>query len=263
MDVPKRRNSGQVLLIAAFIMAFLLLSAELYIFEVGKIIYRIESNSLGDSIFAIERGSRRVVIGSLANISQGGSNLTLATNLARWGSFVWNQHLNVKSLLNFTGRDTPPYTSGLWIDWSRTDGIGVSGAFVNFSLNLSGMQATAQTEYYENVTTSVNVVDGMYRKLEGEGMELKKQVNVTCRILNEGEPALAKNVTLFFEDDGDLSTQNWIGADSPSIADYGNGTYFLSFIAETQTRNDPMLISAQVRDLRDIFVLANATCIEI
>jgi hypothetical protein len=115
------------------------------------------------------------------------------------------------------------------------------------------MQAAVQTEYDENVTTLVNIVGGTYKKLEGEGMELKKQVNVTCRILNEGEPALARNVTLFFEEDGDLSTQEW---------DYGNGTYFLSFIAETQTRNDPVLVSAQVYDLRGIFVLANATCTE-
>ena len=73
---------------------------------------------------------------------------------------------------------------------------------------------------------------------------------------------MAKNITLFFEEDGDLSTQEWIEADSPNITDYGNGTYFLSFIAETQTRNDPVLVSAQVYDLRGIFVLANATCIE-
>jgi hypothetical protein len=262
VEMTKKRNSGQVLLIAAFIMAFLLLSAELYIFEVGKIIYEIKSNSLGDSIFAIELGSRHVVVGSLANISQGGSDQILATNLARWSSFVWSQYPSRKSLLNFTRRDTPPYSSGIWIDWSGTDGIGVSGAFVNFFLDLSGMQAAVQTEYDENVTTLVNIVGGTYKKLEGEGMELKKQVNVTCRILNEGEPALAKNVTLFFEEDGDLSAQEWIEADSPNIIDYGNGTYFLSFIAETQTRNDPVLVSAQVYDLRGIFVLANATCTE-
>jgi hypothetical protein len=87
-------------------------------------------------------------------------------------------------------------------------------------------------------------------------------VNVTCTVFNEGEPALAKNITLFYEKDGDLSVQEWIPVDSPSSTDYGNGTYFMSFIAETQTHNDPVLVSVHVHDLRDIFVQANTTCTE-
>jgi len=49
---------------------------------------------------------------------------------------------------------------------------------------------------------------------------------------------------------------------STNNIDYGNGTYRMSFIAETESVNDPMLISAQVYDMRGIFVLANATCSE-
>ena len=118
--------------------------------------------------------------------------------------------------------------------------------------------ADLQLEHTTNITTRLDV-EGTYSKLEGTS----KQVNVTCRIFNEGEPALASNLTLYYEHDGDLAVQDWIPADSPTITDYGNGTYTISFTAETQTSDDPMLVSAHVYDLRGILVLANATCTEI
>ncbi|PVX25937.1 MAG: hypothetical protein CW716_07010 [Candidatus Bathyarchaeum sp.] len=56
--------------------------------------------------------------------------------------------------------------------------------------------------------------------------------------------------------------QNQVAAPSPSVTDYGNGTYTISFTAETQAENDPMIVSAHLYDLREIFLLANVTCSE-
>ncbi|MDI6904309.1 MAG: hypothetical protein QMD13_02290 [Candidatus Bathyarchaeia archaeon] len=70
---------------------------------------------------------------------------------------------------------------------------------------------------------------------------------------NEGEQALAKNITLFYEDLG-----NWILVDASnnlSIVDCDNGTYLISFTIETLS--DVVQVSAHVHDLRDIFVQAN------
>jgi subtilase family serine protease len=122
-------------------------------------------------------------------------------------------------------------------------------------LNSSGTSATCYSEYAINVTSELNV-NGQYTLLNGS----LKQVNLTCNILNEGKPALAQNFTVYYEQDGSLSTEEWIQVASPSITDYGNGTYRMSFTANTTSPADPMLISVYSQDLRHVFVKANVTC---
>ena len=251
-----RKNSGQTLIITSLVVALLLLSVVYYIFEVERKSVIQTTTPLNSYVLAIKLGSRNTVISALANVSNGGENEILTANLDRLSSIIGNQSHFGKCILSFTPLNSSPYQSGIWISWG-SNGLGVSSAYANFSLDFTGMQADVQLEYDVNITTTLNV-EGVYSKLE----DVKKQVNVTCRVFNEGEPALAKNITLFYESDGDLSIQEWIPVDSPSITDYGNGTYFMSFIAETKTRNDPLLVSAQVHDLRDIFVQANTTCTE-
>jgi hypothetical protein len=82
------------------------------------------------------------------------------------------------------------------------------------------------------------------------------QANLTVNLLNEGKPALAQNFTFYFEN----ATEGWVKVDSPSINDFGNGTYAVSFIAETYQPSDPLLVSMLCQDQRGIFVGANATC---
>lgn len=70
-------------LLGVLLIALILLSVELHVYEVGKAIGEANPNSLSDSIFTVRLGSRHVVVGSLANISQGGANQNLETNLER------------------------------------------------------------------------------------------------------------------------------------------------------------------------------------
>ena len=107
--------------------------------------------------------------------------------------------------------------------------------------------------YAVNITTAVSL-NGSYTKLAG----MEKLVTLTCKVHNEGEPALAKNITLYYENLG-----NWTLVDASnnlSIADYGIGTYLISFTAETAS--EVVQVSAHVHDLRDILVQANTTCYE-
>ncbi len=214
------------------------------------------ATTLNSHVLATKLGLRNTVTSALVNVSNGGENGILSTNLNKYASIVGNQSYFGKCTVLFTELDVSPYQSGMWISWG-SDGTGVSSAYANFTLVFTRTEANVQLEHAINVTTGLDV-EGNYSKLGGTS----KQVNVTCRIFNEGEVALANNITLYYEHDGDPSDQNWIAADSPSITDYGNGTYTISFTAETQTINDPMLVSAQVYDLRDIFVMANVTCTE-
>ncbi|MCJ7721562.1 hypothetical protein MUO98_04060 [Candidatus Bathyarchaeota archaeon] len=215
------------------------------------------ATTLNSHVFATKLGLKNTVTNSLVNVSVGGTNETLTANLNTYVNFVGAQSYFGKCVTLFTVLDASPYQSGIWLSWG-SDGTGVSSAYANYTLIFTKTESDVQLEHTTNITTRLNI-QGTYSKLEGT----LKQVNITCRIFNENEPALAQNITLFYEHDGDPSAQEWIAAPSPSITDYGNGTYKISFTAETQTITAPLLVSAQVYDLRGVFVLANFTCTEI
>ena len=102
-------------------------------------------------------------------------------------------------------------------------------------------------------------MNGQYSLVNGS----LRQVDLTCNILNEGKPALAQNFTVYYEQDGSLSTEEWVQVTAPSINDYGNGTYAISFTAETTNQDDPMLVSVHSHDLRHILTIANVTCAQV
>ena len=251
-----RRNSGQVLIITALTIALLILSLVYGVFEAGRRSEMWSTATLNSPAYAAKLGLRNTVTSSLVNVSNGGENDVLSTNLNKYAATVGNQPFFGKCSILFTVSDALPYQSGTWISWG-SDGVGVSSAYANFTLVFTKTDSDLQLEHAINITTTLDV-SGTYATLEGA----TKQVNVTCEIFNEGEPALAENLTLYYDYDGDLETPDWTAANSPSITDYGNGTYTVSFTAETQASGDSMIVSAQVHDLRGIFVMANVTCTE-
>jgi len=250
--VRPRKNSGQILLITAFIMASLLLSAQLYILEVGKNSGETGAESLGDFMQSVKLGSRHVIFGSLANASNGGPGDVLELNLRRWASFVGSQYLHGKSTLNYTVAETTTYSTGLWLDWGVSS-YGVSSAFANFTHSLSGREADVEQPYFINATTSL-VISSTNRRLN----ETSRQVNVTLNLLNEAEPALADSITTHYR-----VSNNWLIPDETNnyvLQNYGNGTYLASFTATFPSSQ--VEVSAHVVDHRDIFVQANVTSTE-
>jgi hypothetical protein len=253
---PNRHNSGQVLIIASLVVTMLLLSTAIYVTETEKDTAAHESEVKPD-FAAYKLGTMNTIISALANISNGGSASVLAADLNQFKSVVAEQSYGAILRMDYTLLSSAPYQEGIWISWSSS-GVGVSSAYANFALNASGTSATYYSEYAINVTSEINV-SGYYSSLNGS----QKQTNVILTVLNEGKPALAQNFTIYYEQDGSLSTEEWIQAASPSVTDYGNGTYLTSFTAETANPDDPLLVSVQCRDLRGIFVMANATCTQV
>jgi len=245
-------NSGQILLIAAFIMASLLLSAQLYILEVGKISGDTNSDFLNDFLLSVRLGSRHVIIGSLANISNGGSRSIVEQNLREWTEFIGSQYLHGKNTVNFTLEETTPYSSGTWLFWGA-NGYGVSSAYADFTHSLAGRETNADLTYSVNVTTAL-FIESTNRRLN----ETTSQVNVTMNALNEAYPALAKQITVCYR-----VSDTWLIPDFASgytLQDYGNGTYVTSFTAITSLIDE---VSVHVIDCRGIYVQANATSTEI
>jgi hypothetical protein len=252
-SVSSRQSSGQILVIAVLVVSLVLLSTQVYIFEVGRSLSEIRSVRVNDFVLAIKLGSEHVVAGSLADVSTGADSVVLYSNLENWATFIGGFYQLGRPVLNFTLRDASPYASGLRLSWD-IDGFGVTSAYADFNFSLLDGQVSVQLPYALNVTTTL-FVGGIHRNLQGDIM----QVNVTCRVLSDGAPALAENLTVLYQKSG-----AWLRADakdSYSLTDYGNGTYLVIFEQEylpLETVN----VSAQVYDSRGIYVQANVTCTE-
>ncbi len=249
----RKNSSGQLLIVAALAIAIIISSTTIYVYELSKETNSTYASSISNFILALKQNTRNTVIGSLANISNGGEKTVLTANLNELSQvFRSLNHFEICQL-DFTVFNGSNYDSGIWLSWNTSD-LGVSSAYANFTLKVYSTTANVTTSYAVNITTTVTI-NGNYTELVGD----EKLVNLTCKMYNEGEPALAKNISLFYEKLG-----SWIPVDSSnnlSIKDYGNGTYAISFTVDVPS--EQVLVSAHVYDLRDIFVRANTTCSQV
>jgi len=252
-EMNKKQNKGQVILIAVLAMALILLSTQIYVFEVQMSTINLNSNPLNDYLFAIKLGSRNVVIGSIANVSGGGSHTVFVANLDKWVALVDKQNQFGRSTLNYTMEETAPYMSGIWLFWG-TEGFGVTSASAHFTFNLSDRGVDADLSYFINITTTL-MVEGTYRTMGAD----EKEVNVTFNLLNEGKSALADQFTLYYQVLGSWLVPN--ASNNYAVSDYGNGTYRASFRASISSPN--VEVSVRIRDQREVLVQANATCSQV
>jgi hypothetical protein len=254
--ISKRGSSGQVLIIASLVITLLLLSTALYVSEIAKNAAVYEAR-IDPAFSAYKLSVTNTVISALANISSGGSADVLVEDLNQFKSVVTRHSFNAIVKMDFTPFNVTPYQDGVWVSWGSS-GRGISSAYVNLVLNSSGTSVNYYSEYAINVTSEI-IVNGQYSLLNGS----LRQVDLTCNILNEGKPALAQNFKIYYEQDGSLSPEEWVQVASPSITDDGNGTYVISFAAETTNPDDPMLVSVHSQDQRHILTTANVTCAKI
>lgn len=249
----RANNSGQLLVVAALAIAIIISSTTLYVYELSKETNSIHDSSISNFVLALEQATKNTMISSLANISTEGDKTILVANLNELSQvFRSLNHFGICHL-TFTPLSDSNYDSGVWLSWNISD-TGVSSVYANFTLRIHGIAENVTVNYAVNITTTITI-SGYYVRIVGN----EKQVHLTCNVYNEGKPALAKNITLFYEMFG-----SWTSVDSsnnPSVRDYGNGTYRISFTVVTTS--DTVQVSAYVYDSRDIFVQANTTCSEV
>lgn len=214
------------------------------------------ADRLSDMFQMCKLGTTHAVVSALANISNGGNMNVLVDDLNSFKSVLINHSYDAIVQLNANPLSVSPYVNGVWVSWGQ-NGEGISSAYVDFALNYSGLSSTTWSGYSVNITSAISVA-GQYTTVNGS----LKQTNVTCTLLNEGKPALARNFTVYYEDDGSLVTEEWLKVQSLTIMDYGNGTYSLSFWAETLNPANPLIVSVCCHDTRSILVHANVTCVE-
>ncbi|MGB9960213.1 MAG: hypothetical protein ACPLKQ_06815 [Candidatus Bathyarchaeales archaeon] len=243
--------SGQLLIVAALAIAILISSTTIYVYELSGERQNGEDFFISDFVFAVKQGSRNAVISALANASNGGEKTILADNLNSLSQAYIR--LNQRGIwrLSYTVRDNANYEGGIWLSWG-TNGLGVSSAYANFTLAVYDLTFNVTMHYAVNITTAITV-NGYYTT-NGTA----KTVSLYCQVFNEGEPALAKRLTVFYENLGVWVPVN--ASNSLSITDYGNGTYALSFTVNVPSEIVQILV--HVEDLRGILVQAGLSCRE-
>ena len=245
----RHNNSGQLLIVAALAIAILISSTTTYVYELSRETSNTNTSSLNDFVLAIKQSTRNVVLSSLANVSNGGVNTILTENLNLFSHVVRDLYRLGINNLQFTVRDDSNYNEGLRFSRGNS-GVGVSSASANFMLQVFAETTNINLQYEINMTTVVTI-NGSYIALDDNA----KNVSLTCNVENEGQPALAKSLVMFYNNAG-----NWTQVDTAnnlSIIDHGDGTYTVSFTVAVE---DPVQVSVQVLDLRSIFVSANMTC---
>jgi hypothetical protein len=245
----KRNNSGQLLIVAALAIAILISSTTTYVYELTTESSGTNNSSINDFVFVIKQSSRNVVISSLANVSNGGVNAILRENFNLFSQVLRNMYQLGINNLEFTVQNDSSYSEGSRLSWGNS-GVGVSSASANFTLRVYAETVNVTVEYAVNITTVVTA-SGSYNALVGNA----KNVTVACNIKNEGQPALAKSLAVFCNNAG-----NWTQVDAAndlSVIDHGDGMYAISFMVAVE---DPVQVSVQVLDLRNVFVYANMTC---
>jgi len=244
----RQNSSGQVIIITALLVALLSLSTAMYVINTEK---EVPSGNIGENnVFqAYKQSASNTLISALANITNGGNSSVLNADLNRLTGAIVNDSYNAIVQINYVPLNSAGYQNGIWISWGA-DGQGISSACANFVFDSHDPSTFSNFEYDANVTTEVNVSG--YSQLNSSLM----QVNLTVNLLNEGEPALAKNFVLYFEG----GTGSWVNVDSPALTDFRNGTYLASFTTETAQSSDPLLVSLLCQDMRGIVVGANVTC---
>ena len=250
----RKNNSGQVLILAALAIAFIISSVMVYVYQTSRTLSVEHPSILNGFARNVKLGSRNLMIGSLANISWGGSNQTLRNNLQRWESFVESHYYLGECAFSFELCEDYPYSSGLRIFWG-TNGFGVSSAKADFSLNLTDENGDISTRYSVNVTTHI-MISATSQWLWGLHL-----INVTIQVFNEDSPALCKNLTVYYADKFGFWHEAGL-LSSYVLEDYGNGTYVAKFIVGSP-RVENRAIRVECFDQREIYVKAITTAEDI
>src|SRR5208283_4708 len=127
----KHNSSGQVIIITALLVATLLLSTAIYVFETEKELPTVDTGK--ENVFtAYQQSIRNTLISALANVTVTNDGypgvLTADLNELNWA--ITNDSYQAILQMNYTPLNVGPYLNGIWKSWGA-DGVGVSSAYVS------------------------------------------------------------------------------------------------------------------------------------
>jgi hypothetical protein len=241
-----RSNQGQVLIVAALVIAVMLLSTALYIADAQKTQLKADAETSLNLPF-YKQGIEHTMICALVNISNGGDPGILQTDLDSFNTFVSENSFEAFFTAEVTLRDTDDYQNGVW-QVQNQSGTSIISAYATLNVDSSGTNEEMQSVFDKNVTSMIQT-QGSYTQ-----DNTSKQVQLTCQVFNEGQSALAGNFSVSYEKDGSLESENWTTIESPNIINPGDGTYTISFEAPADQPENPLLIWLSCQDQRGILL---------
>jgi hypothetical protein len=244
MAKPRRANQGQVLIVAALVIVIMLLSTAIYIADIQKSQLKAQAET-GLNLPFYKQGIQHTMQSALANISSGGDTDVLQTNIDSFNTFMVETSFNFFFTSQATYRATGGYYNGVLQVQNQT-GTAIISAYATFNVASTGTKEQTQSNFDMNVTSMIQT-SGTYSQ-DGNS----KHVQLTCKVSNEGQPALARNFGVSFENDGSLDTENWTTVEAPTITDHGDGSYTITFNADTDQPENQLLIWLSCQDQREI-----------
>jgi hypothetical protein len=241
-------TKGQVIVITALLIALIILATQVYVTQLILQAPIVEQNQY-DLYPSYQQNLKSAILSALANITNNGVTQVLAEDMAKlnpvYSSRIYQQFFQV----DFTLSSNAPYQNGLWIDNGQLNHA-IVAAQVSYGINSTESTKTSIAQ------GSVSIISEAY--LSGRISQInenEKQANLTLRIINEGIPALASNISCFYQGE-----TGWVQAEPLSIFDFGNGTSTIGFIAQSSQSSSQLNVSTNVLDQRGITMRVNATC---
>ena len=118
-------------------------------FEAGRKTETRSATTLNDYVIATKLGLDNTLTSSLVNVTNGGANEILESNLDKYVSFIGNQSYFGKCTILFAVSDVSPYKSGLWLSWG-SDGTGISSAYAKYTLAFTKSESDIQLDHTTN-----------------------------------------------------------------------------------------------------------------
>ncbi len=242
----RSNQRGQVIVVTGLLVAVLLLSTAIFVIDLQKKVPKadIDGNSFFDGY---RQTAWNTLVSALANASGGGSTEVLAQDLSELKAAITVHSYQAMVALDYAASNVAPYTQGLWISHGSS-GVGVSSAAVSFAFSSSNPTQSSSIQYNLNVSSAIHTSGSYTQQNE------TKMVSLTVNVINEGAPALAQNFSFNYQNGAE-----WVPADA-SVVDHGDGSYAVTFNAETGLQNESLPVSVQCLDTRGITVDASLTC---
>lgn len=239
---------GQVIVVTALLVAVILLTTAMYVIEVQKNTPIVQSDD-GVLIDSYQSSIRSTAVSALANFSGGGDQDVFDSDLAQLRSVILEHSYASQLSMTYSLFGSGGYSDGLRVWWGN-QGEGISSAYVTVTCASSSSRGGSQVTYTVNVTDSIQV-SGYYLQFN----ETQKMVNLTVHLHNEVGGALAGNFAITY-----LNASSWVTPDSPSISSNGDGSYTITFNADTGQVGESLDVSVVCLDTRGISVGATVTC---
>jgi hypothetical protein len=239
---------GQVIVVTALLVAVILLTTAMYVIETQKNTPTVQSDD-GVLIDSYQSSVRSTAVSALVNFSSGGDRGVLDYDLAQLRSIILAHSYGAQLSMTYGLLGSGGYIDGMRVWWGA-QGEGVSSAYVTVTCESSSSRGSSQATYVVNVTDSIHIA-GSYL----QSNDTQKTVNLTVHLYNEAGGALADSFKITY-----LNASSPVTPQSPSIISNGDGTYTITFNADTGLTGELLDVSVVCLDTRGISVGASVTC---